>query len=100
MPKRNAAAPAAEAAAKQAKPGGRGGARTGTGPKPNVGEVDNLTAGGFFARFGCDPVRAQGLGEHAGVHRNMYTRRTISFIIKGELVVKPYSCYYKVRPPL
>eukprot|EP00966_Prymnesium_polylepis_P064660 1499345-Prymnesium_polylepis.1 len=36
-PKRNTAAPAAEAAAKQAKPGGRGGARTGSGPKLNVG---------------------------------------------------------------
>ena len=31
------------------------------------GEVDNMAAGGFFARFGRD-ASADGLGEHAGTH--------------------------------
>ena len=28
------------------------------------------------------------------------TRRTISFIIRSELSVKSYICYYKLHPPL
>ena len=54
-------------------PGGGQGGRGG-GDVNEEGEVDNLEAGGFFARFGRDPERRQGLGEHAGVHlpaRNM-----------------------------
>ena len=36
------------------------------------GEVNGLEDSGFFARWGHEPVRRQGLGQHTGTHLGVH----------------------------